>query len=472
MQAAYTAVSARRGFGVPQTMQVPSKQYLPQPVEQPKKPIREWPPAVRAYVQRSFSENHTIKGVARQELEAKLKSIISEAAENDTLLTIDWDNKPLPQQIITEERNRLLQSQQYLTNTQPSQFPLVSASPQVTKSKKRKSSEAIGSGESTPPWRASQIPLGDRITYTDKRIKFDKSNELRKKRFGDSQPSTPGFPDDEMTLGPVVGLCENLEKKYLRLTAPPKAATVRPLHVLRKTLEHLKEKWRSEKNYNWVCDQFKSLRQDLTVQHIKNDFTVNVYEIHARIALESGDMGEYNQCQTQLYALYAMKLGGHPIEFKAYRILYFIYTGSKTDMNDLIADLTTAEKNEAAIKHALDTRSALALGNYHRFFKLYLVAPGMGAYLLDMSIQRERLSALANVTKAYKPSVKLRFVTEELGFESDQEAARFICDHNAGDLLSSKDEAVHLECGGKSAQLFEALRKDPPKIQQQQQQQQ
>ena len=400
-------MSTRRGFDRShQPIQIPLQPFQGsktvqhvEPVEQPKRAIREWPPAVRAYVQRSFSENHTVKGVARQDLEAKLKAIISEAAENDTLLTVDWDNVPLPQQMLLEERIQSSQSSQLLTNQQFSDAHAVQR-PDGLKSKKRKSTEADGLENRTPPWRTNQIPLGDRITYTDKRIKFDKSNELRKKRFGDIQPSTPTTLDEEMTLGPVVGTCETLEKKYLRLTAPPKAATVRPLHVLRRTLELLKEKWKTDKNYNYICDQFKSMRQDLTVQHIRNDFTVNVYEIHARIALETGDMGEYNQCQTQLYALYALKLGGHPIEFKAYRILYFIYTGSKTDMNDMIADLTIAEKNEAPIKHALETRSALALGNYNRFFKLYLVAPGMGAYLLDMSIQRERLAALANVAKA------------------------------------------------------------------------
>ena len=64
----------------------------------------------------------------------------------------------------------------------------------------------------------------------------------------------------------------------------------------------------------------------------------------------------------------------------------------------------------------------------------------------------------------YKPQVRLRFITEELGFESDQEAARFICDHQAGDFLTSKDDQVLLECSAKSAALFETLRKDPPKL--------
>ena len=147
------------------------------------------------------------------------------------------------------------------------------------------------------------------------------------------------------------------------------------------------------------------MRQDLTVQRIKNEFTVEVYEIHARIALEKGDLGEYNQCQTQLKALYKMGIQGKSIEFKAYRILYFIHTANRTALNDVLADLTAAEKEEEAIKHALDVRSALALGNYHRFFRLYNDTPNMGAYLMDMFVGRERLAALCNICKAYVLSI-------------------------------------------------------------------
>lgn len=65
------------------------------------------------------------------------------------------------------------------------------------------------------------------------------------------------------------------------------------------------------------------------MQRIKNDFTVKVYEIHARIALEKGDLGEYNQCQSQLRGLYAYGLKGAQMEFLAYRILYLLHTRNR-----------------------------------------------------------------------------------------------------------------------------------------------
>jgi hypothetical protein len=298
-------------------------------------------------------------------------------------------------------------------------------------SKKRKSSDlthdspfADEDAHKTAPWRKANkrgLNLEDRITFPTRATepsspsKYQKHHngnlEKRQKRFenGNENGISRNFPHPwataresppaEASPGPIVGTCQILEKKYLRLTAAPDPSLVRPLHILHRALDYVRKKWAVEQNYNYVCDQFKSMRQDLTVQHIKNDFTVLVYEVHARIALQKNDLGEYNQCQTQLRALYAQNLGGHPMEFKAYRILYFIHTCNRTDMNDVLADLTPAEKEDHSIKHALEVRSAVALNNYHKFFRLYLNTPGMGAYLMDMFVLRQRLMALTMMAR-------------------------------------------------------------------------
>lgn len=482
---AYHPVQVRQSFNPPQLQ--PHMSFIPnghpqQPLappapipEQPKKKMT-WPEPVRDYVRRSFDPSSLLSDVSRAEMEAKLKQTISAATDNGTLDTLDWANLPLPQYLIRAERTQLSWQRDSIA-FQTGGNGYVDQKP----SKKRKS-EDIGSLEdesssltSTPPWRATNNRNGleDRVSFQspakerlDKRqqplqeekgtSKFQKNMEKRQRRFDGGYKSTyKQTPSPEPLSGPVVGTCQDLEKRYFRLTSAPIPSQVRPESVLRLTLELLKKKWKREQNYTYICDQFKSMRQDLTVQRIKNEFTVNVYEIHARIALEKGDLGEYNQCQTQLRALYAQQLGGNPVEFKAYRILYFIHTSNRTALNDVLADLTTAEKESEPIKHALNVRSALALGNYHKFFRLYLDVPNMGAYLMDMFIVRERLAALSNICKAYKLDVNIRFITEELGFESDVDAAQFIVDHDGQHLLEQRGDEIRV-LTAKTGNTFES----------------
>lgn len=417
---AYNPVQVRRSFAA--KLNISDSPSTPPQTSQttgsPAASKEKFPLSCREYVARAYLPQYAIAGIKREDIEAKLKETIRLATEEGRLWSDSWDAMDLPQVMIQKERA--------LSNLTARAAPWNATGvilSSETNSRKRKSMDNGDDGDagvlnSTPPWRNAnnRNALEDRLTYPTQQqqarqqrfgddsspkanSKFQKALEKRRKKFDGGYKSSYKSPSPEPVAGPVVGRCQVLEKKYFRLTSAPNPDNVRPLHVLQRTFDVMKQKWKDEQNYSYICDQFKSMRQDLTVQRIKNEFTVTVYEMHARIALEKGDLGEYNQCQTQLRALYMQNIPGNSVEFKAYRILYFIHTCNRTALNDVLADLTTAEKLEPAIKHALDVRSSLALGNYHRFFRLYLDTPNMGAYLMDMFVTRERLAALSTICK-------------------------------------------------------------------------
>ena len=256
---------------------------------------------------------------------------------------------------------------------------------------------------------------GDRSEQREKRLRrFESSSS------GSHVTTTRDDDVDDWADTGLVGTCTRLEKRYFRLTAAPNPADVRPLTVLKETLLLLEQKWRTEKDYFYICDQFKSLRQDLSVQHIRNDFTALVYESHARIALEKGDIGEFNQCQTQLRELYLQGIPGSQSEFLAYRILYFLMSRSASDLNNALAILTHIERCQPEVQHALKVRHASVTGNYIRWFQLYSSAPHMGKYLMGHFAQRERLVAMRAICKSFRPSIEVETVRAWLGFEREK----------------------------------------------------
>ncbi|KIJ55395.1 hypothetical protein M422DRAFT_199595 [Sphaerobolus stellatus SS14] len=248
----------------------------------------------------------------------------------------------------------------------------------------------------------------------------------------------------------IVGKSTKLFKDYLRLTSDPNPNDIRPLHVLTLTLKELKRIWREKNDYQFINNQFKSLRQDLTVQRIKNDFTVQVYEIHARMALEAGDMVEYNQCQGVLQHLYSLGLTGNNAEFIAYRILSMVHGRNKSEMNLLVGQLTLEQKSAVPVRHALEVSKALTRNNYHAFFHLFTTAPNMGGYIMDHFVEEKRVQTLISMCKAYM-TLPLTFIEKQLAYESLDAAVESLESHKAAIFKNPHEIDVNKDFDCKAA---------------------
>ncbi|KAI5401951.1 hypothetical protein KIW84_066424 [Lathyrus oleraceus] len=214
----------------------------------------------------------------------------------------------------------------------------------------------------------------------------------------------------------VKGTCQEIEKRYLRLTSAPDPATVRPEEILEKALLMVQN---SQRNYLYKCDQLKSIRQDLTVQRIHNQLTVKVYETHARLALEVGDLPEYNQCQSQLKALYAEGIEGSYMEFAAYNLLCVImHSNNYRELLSSMARLSVDSKKDEAVKHALAVRAAVTSGNYVAFFRLYKAAPNLNTCLMDLYVEKMRYKAVTCMCRSYRPTLPVSYVSQILGFST------------------------------------------------------
>jgi len=254
---------------------------------------------------------------------------------------------------------------------------------------------------------------------------------------------------------PIVGTCLDLEKRYLRLTSAPDPSTVRPLHILKKSLQLIKDKYHAEPDlsYRYLCEQLKSIRQDLTVQCIRTSFTISVYETHARIALEKADHDEFNQCQSQLRTLYEEVGGENRLEFVGYLILYNIFLETESELQILLQTLDDEECEHEVIAHALRVRKAWSLKNYFALMKEYKKAPAMSSYLMDWFIQRERKYALKALIKSCRPTVPVSFLQQALVFPNRAECTKFLAqftlsysDANSIDCKNSQVVPVQTEC--------------------------
>ncbi|KAG5370132.1 THP3-like protein C2A9.11c [Yarrowia sp. E02] len=381
---------------------VNSRLSLARPPVQPPPPpptsgsASEWPEGLKQFAAACFARCPS--GPDKPIMEAQLRKVITDAYNTNTAYSIDWSKMVLPVFMSTNNNGY----------TSSNNNVRLHDAPKKTKNNKHGEGykENIGS-----------------ISRKDRQMRFMREQQAV---VGNANAASPA--PEVTTDQPLVGRSNVLEKKYLRLTSAPNPDTVRPIHVLERTLELLMTKWKQDQNYAYICDQFKSMRQDLTVQRIRSPFTVKVYEIHARIALEKSDLGEYNQCQAQLKTLYEEGFPGNRLEFLAYRLLYLLHTQNKQEVGDILVELLDDEEaaNYEPVQHALKVKTAMMTRNYVALFQLYRTAPLMSGYVMDSFVGRERILALCKLTRSFRPTIPLETISDWLGFESEDACTKWL----------------------------------------------
>jgi len=472
--------SSDKGVGSVQGQQ--SQQQSKQQSNEKGKSSGEWPESLKKYVNQAFERCRT--DAEKDNVEALLKAKLTSAYNNGTVWTTDWSreaplvpfesyssssasrfsesrdtrkgrnqNRTDRKRVRHSSSSRSRSSSSYSRSRSRSR----SRSPVRKNGKARKGNvdyiPLSGKKSSSPPLgkgnkrmknkgkkRKNNFPnsMFDEVALAKRSARFIEDRVPAKNNYTPSIYSVDEGIPLEFAVA-IVGTCRDLEKKYLRLTSAPDPSTVRPLDVLRRSLKYVLDKYsKAEDNYLYICDQMKAIRQDLTVQCIRNDFTVNVYETHARIALQNGDHEEFNQCQTQLRALY-QELGKKNKEFTAYYILYNIFSENTTEMQVVLRGLTEQDKKDAIVKHAMDVRRGWSLGNYLSLCRLYTKAPGMSAKIMDWFMSRERKRALKSLLKAYRPSLPISYVQSTLSFPSREDTISFISQF---DMKYTSDQSI------------------------------
>ncbi|KAK2079918.1 hypothetical protein QBZ16_002313 [Prototheca wickerhamii] len=299
-----------------------------------------------------------------------------------------------------------------------------------------------GRGGQRAAARASRFGGGGSEADAALPASFAESRARRRRVLQLMEDSGGALPEDEADWDALAikGTSTSLEKSYYRLTSAPHPSTVRPEPVLREALVRLTTRVaRGEVGYFYALDQFKGLRQDCTVQHLRGELTLRVYRAHARAALEYGDLQEYNQCQGRLFALEhgalsAEKGSGAQVgsagpgdrasdadtraEFLAYRILYQAAHARQGEggpallrtLRALRADPAAAA--HPAVRHALAAQRALAARDCARFARLRACAPRLSAALMDLALPALRFEALGAAVKAFRPGIAVRYEGE------------------------------------------------------------
>lgn len=212
----------------------------------------------------------------------------------------------------------------------------------------------------------------------------------------------------------------------------------------------MKEK--HDKGVSWtgyLNEQMKSIRLDIVVQAIANDFALEVYELNARWCLENDDLAEFKRCllRIQEFTEHLDLTSSNTTEFTCYALLYHLLSEDLPALSGELTQLSISSskapkpsnlsgassstapnpsKNSAngaskdpqdAVRHTRAVCDAFINSNWYRFFQLTKIHFFLEKHILDVVSERLRLTALLSVFVAYVQFlVMLRRYSSQLSY--------------------------------------------------------
>lgn len=207
------------------------------------------PQSLKDFISKSFVGCKS--EVERKFITDELSKLINRVSKDGRMFIHRWDLEPIPT---------------FIDPTSDSKITQISThSSESIKKRKSRWGEDNSSSTREESGPSSQINNLDDLKSSKAVKRLKVSNSIK---VGINENSGIEINFDDLK---IVGTCSNLEKEYFRLTSPPLSNSVRPEHILKKSLQLMKQKWdNDDADYLYICSQLKSIRQDLTVQHIRN----------------------------------------------------------------------------------------------------------------------------------------------------------------------------------------------------------
>lgn len=376
---------------------------------------RDWPPSLLKFVTRCY-ESTPAHNVAL--LEQKLAEIIKLAESSQTLWSRDWDAIPVP--VLPPAPTGAATSKNL-------QFDFSSSSAASKTGSKSKLAQK-GTSSSTPSRgnTGGQGPTNKKAskkaTSHSGELDEEARKEMRASRFSVNATSSASYRSDALGYGyqdagydaedsvAIVGTCTNLEKPYLRLTERPVPSSVRPVAVLKQSLELMRKKKKEGASWKtYLGEQMKSIRQDLVIQAIADEFALEVYETNARWCLENDDVAEFKRCLLRIDEFYHhLDLTSPNLdEFVCYSLLYHLLSEDFPSLNAELATINPESKKHNAIFHAIRICESYLTNNWHQFFLLSKTSYFLEKHILDIVSDRIRIHALESIFISYVLSIAL-----------------------------------------------------------------